>query len=197
MAVAKDTVVAICLAGTTIDVSNSDDALYPAYSFVPDPTQLLDTENHVWANYALAAYKGAHDFLAVNPAAETDISRSYPGIKVPPPPRHAARHQLLQMHAQPPRGVLLCASCAPRLHDHPGARGRPLATCVRACMYHMHVCCTHQHGCACVFMGRGPLTGGRGVWPFARLPLGGLEAFAQLHRCAGHSVDAPAASQQL
>lgn len=82
MAVARDTVVAICLAGTTIDVSNSDDAAYPAYSFVPDPTQLLDTEHHVWANYALAAYKGVHDFLAVNPAAETELSRSFPGIKV-------------------------------------------------------------------------------------------------------------------
>lgn len=84
MAVARDTVVAICLAGTTIDVSNNDDALYPAYSFVPDPSQLLDTENHVWANYALAAYKGVHDFLAVNPAAETELSRSYPGIKARP-----------------------------------------------------------------------------------------------------------------
>lgn len=85
MAVGRDTVVAIALAGTTIDVSNSDDAMYPAYSFVPDPSQLLDTENHVWANYALAAYKGVHDFLAVNPGADTDVSRSFPGIKVQSP----------------------------------------------------------------------------------------------------------------
>lgn len=95
MAVGRDTVVAIALAGTTIDVSNSDDAMYPAYSFVPDPSQLLDTENHVWANYALAAYKGVHDFLAVNPGADTDISRSFPGIKVgypPPPPSLRAVH---------------------------------------------------------------------------------------------------------
>eukprot|EP00892_Ulva_mutabilis_P004938 jgi/Ulvmu1/2816/UM142_0014.1 len=82
MAVARDTVVAISLSGTTIDVSNNDDALYPAYSFVPDPSQLLDTENHVWANYALAAYKGVHDYLAVNPAAESDVSRTFPGIKL-------------------------------------------------------------------------------------------------------------------
>ena len=82
MAIARDTVVAITLAGTSLDVSNHVDNLFPAYTFVPDPTQLLDTENHVWANYALAAYKGVHDFLAENPAAQTPLSRQFPGIKV-------------------------------------------------------------------------------------------------------------------
>jgi galactokinase len=82
MAISRDTVVAICLAGTSLDVSNHIDNLFPAYSFVPDPTQLVDTENHVWANYALAAYKGVHDYLNANPAAETHLSRQFPGIKV-------------------------------------------------------------------------------------------------------------------
>lgn len=82
MAIARDTVVAITLAGTTLDVSNHIDNLFPAYSFVPDPTQLVDTDNHVWANYALAAYKGVHDYLTANPASETPVSRQFPGIKV-------------------------------------------------------------------------------------------------------------------
>lgn len=143
MAVAKDTVVAICLAGTTIDVSNSDDALYPAYSFVPDPTQLLDTENHVWANYALAAYKGAHDFLAVNPAAETDISRSYPGIKVPLPP--AMPHGTSCFRCMRSRRGGCC--CVHRVRQDcmitPGhAAGHLPRACVHACttcMYAAHI----------------------------------------------------------
>lgn len=82
LAIARDTVVAIALAGTTLDVSNHVDNLFPAYSFVPDPQQLVDTENHVWANYALAAYKGVHYYLAAHPASETPSSRQFPGIKV-------------------------------------------------------------------------------------------------------------------
>lgn len=82
MAITRDTVCAITLAGTTLDVSNHNDSAFPAYSFVPDPTQLVDTEHHVWANYALAAYKGVHDYLAANPASETAISKQFPGIKV-------------------------------------------------------------------------------------------------------------------
>jgi N-acetylgalactosamine kinase len=84
MAISRDTVVAISLAGASLDVSNHDDASYPAYSFVPDPTQLVDIKNHVWANYALAAYKGVHDYLDANPSMHTPISQSFPGIKVCP-----------------------------------------------------------------------------------------------------------------
>lgn len=82
MAIARDCVVAIALTGTTLDVSNRDDVHYPAYTFVPDPSQLVDTETHVWANYALAAYKGVHDYLEGHPEQKTDTSKSNPGIKV-------------------------------------------------------------------------------------------------------------------
>jgi N-acetylgalactosamine kinase len=82
MALSLDTVVAISLAGTTIDVSNLDGETYPAYTFVLDPSQLVDTEHHVWANYALAAYKGVHDYLDGNPQRHNSLSKSLPGIKV-------------------------------------------------------------------------------------------------------------------
>lgn len=55
---------------------------YTAFSYLTEPTQLVDTNNHVWANYALAAYKGVHDYLRDHPAAHTATSRSNPGIKV-------------------------------------------------------------------------------------------------------------------
>jgi hypothetical protein len=82
MAITRDTVVAIALTGSMLDVSNHDQAAYPAYTFVPDPSQLVDTDNHVWANYALAAYKGVHEYLQNHPAAHTALSKSNPGIKV-------------------------------------------------------------------------------------------------------------------
>ena len=55
---------------------------YKAFKFNANPEQLVDTENHVWANYALAAYKGVHDYLAEHPDAQTPTSRSNPGLKV-------------------------------------------------------------------------------------------------------------------
>lgn len=36
----------------------------------------------MWANYALAAYKGVHDYLAAHPDAQTATSKANPGLKV-------------------------------------------------------------------------------------------------------------------
>jgi N-acetylgalactosamine kinase len=82
MAVSVDTVVAIALSGKTLDVSNLNIEKYPAYTFVLDPSQLVDNEHHVWANYALAAYKGVHDYLDSHPDRHNSLSKSLPGIKV-------------------------------------------------------------------------------------------------------------------
>lgn len=63
MALRVDTVVAIRRAGSKLVVANADAVKFPVVEYGVDPKQAVDTANHVWANYFLAAYKGVYDHL--------------------------------------------------------------------------------------------------------------------------------------
>eukprot|EP01026_Neomeris_dumetosa_P043726 TRINITY_DN3672_c0_g4_i2.p2 TRINITY_DN3672_c0_g4~~TRINITY_DN3672_c0_g4_i2.p2 ORF type:complete len:149 (-),score=21.74 TRINITY_DN3672_c0_g4_i2:34-480(-) len=65
MAIQQDTIVAIAkrTGETKIVVSNLNSQKYGDVEFEVDPKQTVNTENHTWANYFLAAYKGVLDVL--------------------------------------------------------------------------------------------------------------------------------------
>eukprot|EP01024_Parvocaulis_polyphysoides_P001221 TRINITY_DN10338_c0_g2_i2.p1 TRINITY_DN10338_c0_g2~~TRINITY_DN10338_c0_g2_i2.p1 ORF type:complete len:297 (-),score=50.05 TRINITY_DN10338_c0_g2_i2:14-904(-) len=65
MAIQQDTFVAIAKAenGEKICVANVDKEKFGDVEFEIDPKQQVNTEDHTWANYFLAAYKGVFDFL--------------------------------------------------------------------------------------------------------------------------------------
>lgn len=63
MALRLDTVVAIRRGGDKLVVANLEADKFPVVEYGVDPDQAVDTANHVWANYFLAAYKGVYDHL--------------------------------------------------------------------------------------------------------------------------------------
>lgn len=63
MAIKQDTIVALRKGGDSLVISNLESAKYQDITFTVDPKQLVDTDQHVWANYFLAAYKGVFEYL--------------------------------------------------------------------------------------------------------------------------------------
>ena len=65
MAIGLDTVVAIRVntSRDAITLRNTDDVKFPELSYSTDPDQKLDTSNHTWGSYVIAAYKGVFDHL--------------------------------------------------------------------------------------------------------------------------------------
>ncbi|KAK9826693.1 hypothetical protein WJX74_010258 [Apatococcus lobatus] len=63
MALRQDTIVAIRKAGDQLVITNIKSSEYPDYTFSVDPSQKVDADNHAWANYYLAAYKGCFEYL--------------------------------------------------------------------------------------------------------------------------------------
>jgi len=65
MAIELDTVVAIRVntSRDAITLRNTNDVKFPELSYSTDPDQKLDTSNHTWGSYVIAAYKGVFDHL--------------------------------------------------------------------------------------------------------------------------------------
>ncbi|KAK9792724.1 hypothetical protein WJX73_007552 [Symbiochloris irregularis] len=63
MAIKQDTIVACRRHGSELVVANINPDKYKEYKFSTDPEQNVDAENHSWANYFLAAYKGVFEHL--------------------------------------------------------------------------------------------------------------------------------------
>lgn len=63
MAIQQDTVVAIRCHGSEVHVTNKHADKFKDCVYGTDPSQEVDTSNHQWANYFMAAYKGVFEFL--------------------------------------------------------------------------------------------------------------------------------------